>query len=52
MVFKELRDLHLDLKAGIRERKLSCLHWVELDHQVPSDPAYTVTHFLQQGHAC
>jgi hypothetical protein len=36
--------LHLDLKAT---RRLLLPHWAELE---PSKPAYTMTHFLQQGH--
>ena len=45
---KELRVLHLNLKADRRE--LSLPHWAELEHWELSKLAYTVTHFLQQGH--
>jgi hypothetical protein len=45
---KELRVLHLDSKAA--RRRLSLPHWIELEHQEPSEPAYTVTHLLQQDH--
>jgi hypothetical protein len=46
MLEKELRALHLDLKAA---RRRSLLHLPKFEHR-PSKPTPTVTHFLQQGH--
>jgi hypothetical protein len=46
MLEKELRVLHLDLKA-VRKSVSSTL--VELE-KMPSKPTPKVSHFLQQGH--
>jgi hypothetical protein len=57
MVLGELRAVHLDLKASRRrlssassQERDTLSHWVKLEHVDVSKPAYTVTHFLQQGH--
>jgi hypothetical protein len=57
MLEKELRVLHLDLKAAkarlsseSSQDGLSPPHWTELELCSPPKPTYTVKHFLQSGH--
>ena len=58
IVLEELRVLHLDAKAATGDchpkaarKRVSLLHWIELEPRVSKPTPTTRTHPLQQGYA-